>query len=193
MTSFDTHCRPETPRRTVSAARVLLAVLFCAVLTSPAAGADDDRLQMAGAYARLQQYGHDAGSNGWLAAVNAPADRSWMWVGEVSGTYHDGKSVHAFLGGARWADTHKRVTLFAQGLAGLSRVSDGYSANQLPLTGFTVQPGGGIDVTMTDRASLRVQFDYRLIFGRFDERDLARNSRFAFGIAYRFGAARTVR
>ena len=55
------------------------------------------------------------------------------------------------------------VTPFAQVLIGGSHASGGFQFDGALTTGFTYQPGAGVDVNVTPRVGIRLQGDYRVI------------------------------
>ena len=77
------------------------------------------------------------------------------------------------------------VTPFAQMLFGGAHLSGGIEWDGALNTGFAYQPGGGVDVRIGPRVSVRLQGDYRII------RTTGHNnnqSRVLTGVVYNFGS-----
>jgi hypothetical protein len=85
-------------------------------------------------------------------------------VGEGGGSYGQtdaGWSIqrYAFLGGVKLHGGEGQVRPFFQALVGYER-----QGGEVGLaSGIAVQPGGGVDLTVNDRITLRAQGDYRWI------------------------------
>lgn len=101
---------------------------------------------------------------GWVAALSQRISDRVSIVGEASGSY--GKFAdtnftierYAFLGGVKWQSSGAEgLVVFLQGLAGLSRQAGDVGI----LNGFLLQPGGGVDLRVTERMSFRAFADYR--------------------------------
>ena len=68
------------------------------------------------------------------------------------------------MGGPRVAShANSLVTPFAQVLVGGSHIRGGIEWDGALNTGFTYQPGAGVDVRVARNAALRLQGDYRII------------------------------
>jgi opacity protein-like surface antigen len=76
------------------------------------------------------------------------------------------------------------VTPFAQILLGGSHVSGGVEFDGALTTGFTYQPGGGVDVRVTPNVGIRLQGDYRVIRTQGVN---GKQSRFLAGVVWRQG------
>ena len=148
---------------------VAMSAVACAAAASPALAQSEPRFSVTGAYVYLQQ--QTAGALeaprydlGWMAtsAYRLGAGR-WSAVGEFGISYKSSvpdeqQLLMGVLGGARFAlYKSARVTVFAQGLAGLER----FSEPGLVESGAAVQPGGGIDIPLSSRVFIRAQGDYR--------------------------------
>lgn len=137
---------------------------------------------------------------GWFVSG---AHTLWDWlaaVGEVSGGYKDfdfsvagttfstRARVHTFLGGARYQRALARLTPFVQLLAGVARASGGVRVFRLSIaeaqTEFALQPGGGVDIALTDRVGARLAADYRRIFAEDEDNEF----RFAAGVVVGWGS-----
>jgi hypothetical protein len=72
--------------------------------------------------------------------------------------------VSTFMGGPRMtAGKHAGVSPFAQVLFGSAWASTSLLSVSETVSHFSYQPGGGIDLNMSDRFGLRVEGDYRVI------------------------------
>ena len=141
---------------------------------------------------------------GWAASATGNVNR---WIGvaaEVSGNYRTcencqrgpftsqrflGTDLHlrvlTYMAGPRVAArAFAAVTPFAQVLFGGSHMSGGTQWDGALTTGFTYQPGAGVDINVTPRAGVRLQGDYRVI--RTSGQD-NHESRFLVGIVLRYG------
>jgi hypothetical protein len=81
------------------------------------------------------------------------------------------------VGGPRFHVPAGRARPFVHVMAGVTRSLRKITFFAHTSTNFTIQPGGGIDVDMTDITVLRVQGDYRRVF--FPEPDQTRPGDFA--------------
>jgi hypothetical protein len=129
---------------------------------------------------------------GWSFAVNGNLNDMFSVVGEIGGNYKTidafgsdlNVSVHTFMGGPRFRNERGKVVPFAQVLAGMARGSVEYLGESENGTDFAIQPGGGVDVRVTDRFGVRVQGDYRIITGE----ETVNEFRFAVGGVLGFGS-----
>jgi len=150
--------------------------------------------------------------NGWNAAVDFNVNKNWGAVIDVSGFYgymtnvntiapygkwpYFNSKTHNFLFGPRYTFRTKKVTEFVQVLMGVNHVN--------PQSVFAVQNnfaiafGGGIDVKVNDRISIRpVQIDYitaRVVSNggfnsnsTFSTSGFNDNLRFSTGFVFKFG------
>ena len=155
-----------------------------AVSGGAAAGADTPAYEVAGAYTYMHD--NDRSENfptGWAFAATGNVN-SWIGVvAEVGGNYTVCKNcqrgpfatqtfrgqdldirIHTYLGGPRIAShALSAVTPFAQVLFGGSHMSGGTEFDGALNTGFTYQPGGGVDVRVAPRIAIRLEGDYRVI------------------------------
>jgi hypothetical protein len=100
---------------------------------------------------------------GFLVSVNRRLTDTFTIVAEGGGSHgeylNSGFTIqrYAFLGGLKLHAGEGDVRPFFQGLAGYSRQGgDVGTAN-----GIVVQPGGGVDLVMSESITLRAQGDYR--------------------------------
>jgi hypothetical protein len=172
---------------------------------APLFAADTPQYEIAGAYAFARDT--DRAENfpaGWAFAVTGNVN-SWIGVAaEVGGNYADckncqrgpfasqdfrGTDLHirllSYLGGPRIAlHAVSAVTPFAQVLFGGTHMSGGTEFDGALNTGFTYQPGGGVDVRVSPKAAIRLEGDYRVV------RTTGHNnkeSRFLVGIVFTHG------
>lgn len=184
------------------------AIALCVLLSgaAPLLAADTPQFDIAGTYGFMRDT--DRAQNfpaGW-AVAGAGNVNSWAGVvAEVGGGYttcrncqrgpfasqaFQGRDLHlrvyTFMGGPRVAShAWSSVTPFAQVLFGGSHLSGGIEWDGALNTGFTYQPGAGVDVRVGPNVAVRVQGDYRVI------RTTGRNnnqSRVLTGVVYNFGS-----
>jgi hypothetical protein len=115
------------------------------------------------------------------------------WLGDVSTHVDEGIRITTLMGGARYSRmSGEKLTWFLQGLIGMGRftatgdVGDECDAIEADCsaTDLAIAPGVGVDVWMTDRLSLRLQFDLPMIL---TEVETFNGRRFWFGISLPFG------
>jgi hypothetical protein len=183
----------------------IIGLVLCVLLAPAAAEAQVSRFEFTGAYAfmRDQDRGEDFPA-GWVAAVVGNIND---WAGVVSevgfshrtcrncqrgpftsatfqGTDRDLR-VFTFLAGPRFASrAFAAVTPFAQLLMGGSHISGGVQFDGALTTGFTYQPGGGVDLSLTPRVGIRLQGDYRIVRTQGHNTNA---SRFLAGVVWRQG------
>jgi opacity protein-like surface antigen len=141
---------------------------------------------------------------GWVASAIGNVN-SWIGVAtEVGGHYRTCENcqrgpftserlrgtdrnlrVFTFMAGPRFAArAFSAVTPFAQVLFGGSHMSGGTQWDGALTTGFTYQPGAGVDINVTSRTGVRLEGDYRVIrTSGVDNKE----SRFLIGIVLRYG------
>lgn len=182
-----------------------LGVVLCLVLLAAPASAQTPRAEISGAYAVMRdQDREETFPAGWVASVAGNINN---WVGvvtEVGGSHRvcedcqrgpftsatfrgTDRSLRVFtymVGPRVAARTLGRVTPFGQLLLGGSHISGGVQFDGALTTGFTYQPGAGIDVGVTPNLGLRVQGDYRVIR---TEGHSGKASRILAGLVWRKG------
>jgi len=183
------------------------SIALCLLLfgTAPLFAADTPQLEIAGSYTFLRDTNRsDSFPAGWAATATGNVN-SWIGVvTEVGGSYKScdncqrgpfasdrfrGTNLNVriltFMAGPRVAShANSFVTPFAQVLLGGSHISGGLEWDGALNTGFTYQPGAGVDVRVARNAAVRLQGDYRII------RTSGRNNkepRFAVGIVLSHG------
>src|SRR4029453_1173097 len=132
---------------------------------------------------------------GWLFATTGNVTRMLGIVSEVGGNYKTvdvsgtdvNLRVHSFLGGLRFMNRTEKAVPFAQFLVGAvhqqaSILGDSHSVSS---TGLAFQPGGGVDIMMSEKIGIRLQGDYRIT-----RSDGYKSSqfRFAAGAVFGFGS-----
>ena len=182
-------------------------IAFCLLLLAarPLFAADTPQFELAGSYTFMQDTTRsDSFPAGWAISATGNVN-SWIGVvTEVGGSHRScdncqrgpfaterfrGSNLHisvlTFMAGPRVA-THANslATPFAQVLLGGSHIRGGLEWDGALNTGFTYQPGGGVDVRVARNAAVRLQGDYRIIrtSGRFNK-----EPRFALGIVFTHG------
>ena len=154
---------------------ILVAMLACLGLGAvPARAVESPTVEVAGSYVFL--HGVSAVSDypaGWLVSGGWYFDRRWVAIGEVGGSYDTlhpipgaplpdlRASTYDFTGGVRFVPYPNRTARpFVQVLFGGARFTDNFGGD---IHHFAWQPGGGVDVKLTDALAIRLQGDYRLI------------------------------
>jgi opacity protein-like surface antigen len=183
------------------------AVVVCLFLVgaAPAYAQGTPRAELSGGYSFMHDMdrGEDF-STGWFGSAAGHINE---WIGvvtEVGGNYtmcrkcergpftsqtFRGTDLHlrvyTFMAGPRF-DSHaiSAVTPFAQVLFGGSHASGGFQFDGALTTGFTYQPGGGVDLNVTPNVGIRLQGDYRVIRTQGHN---GKESRFLVGVVLRSG------
>ena len=168
------------------------ALILSFAVAAPAAG-QEHKADVAFGYSLM----HDSDLEetfpmGWSFAVNGNLNDRFGVVGEIGGHYKTieflgadlSASVHTFMGGPRFRKQSGKVVPFAQVLAGMARGSVSYLEESEHGTDFAIQPGGGVDVPVTDRFGIRLQGDYRIITGE----ESVNEFRFVVGGVIGFGS-----
>ena len=191
--------------RLLSRSRAWFVAVFLLGTTSVFA-ADTPRFELGAGYTFMRDA--DRGESfpgGWAVSATGNVN-SWIGVvTEVGGSYRSCDNcqrgpfasqrfrgtdlrvrVLTFMAGPRVAShASALVTPFAQVLLGGSHISGGVEWDGALNTGFTYQPGAGIDVRVAPAVAVRLQGDYRII------RTSGRNndeSRFTAGIVLSRGS-----
>ena len=112
---------------------------------------------------------------GWFVTGAGNLTDSVAVVGEVSGSHKSEGGIfgdadlnlYTYMGGVRVA-APGTVRPFFQFLAGVARATAtidvvGFQVDD-SLTEFAIQPGGGVDIFLTDGLAVRLMVDYRRIF-----------------------------
>ncbi|NLV30063.1 MAG: porin family protein [Acidobacteria bacterium] len=137
--------------------------------------------------------------NGWNAAVDFNVSDNWSAVMDFSGHYgyldgpvatasgvypwYDVKS-HNFMFGPRFKMRGEKVTPFLHALFGVNHVNP--EAGDATQNNFALAFGGGVDVKVTDKMSVRpIQLEY---VGTRVNSDFQNNMRFSAGVVFNFGS-----
>jgi hypothetical protein len=130
--------------------------------------------------------------NEWIAATGEFGYSRWdsgeLWLGDE--LLLDGHAnVYTFMGGPRVYTRLARATVFGQFLLGAARsTGDVFVLGEelaVSETNFALQPGGGVDLHLTNRLGVRAQGDFRRIFY---EEEGSNQFRFATGLVVWLGS-----
>jgi hypothetical protein len=172
--------------------KILWAVCLLLLACLSGAAQDAPEVEVFGGYSW-------AGGNfhGWNSSVTANLSKSFGLVADFSGHYGsevDGpirvnQDAHSFHFGPRFSHRGERLTPFAYALFGLTRFHEQATISGQRLshadTGFSSVLGGGLDVKVSKRFSIRAfQLDYFRpnFFGEAHNR-----GRLAFGVVLNLG------
>ena len=164
-------------RRRISPIQLAGAVLTFALALPPVAGAQNaGSVDAAAGYSWMSDYEGDVTfPRGWFASVGADVPGPIDVVGAASGSYKTmggldiklSMSIHTLMGGPRVMWRAGRLAPHAQVLVGLSRITTRYTLPGETLSAsqnhVVIGPGGGLDVTISDRAAIRVGTSLRVI------------------------------
>jgi hypothetical protein len=145
---------------------------------------------------------HDDGETSRLGWNTSAAGSVTPWlsvIGEFGGNYETDEDfgvsaqLHSFMGGMRFIGrfANGRVNPFGQFLGGVEyghvsgRLTDFGSVPLDSATSFAIQPGGGVDIGLSESIALRMQVDFRTTF--YDGDGASTRFRFAPGIVIRAG------
>jgi hypothetical protein len=175
------------------------------LLAAMPASAQAPRFEFAGAYSFMRDQDRSEDFPvGWVASVTGNVNE---WIGVVSeigfshrtctdcqrgpftsemfrGTDRELR-VFTFMAGPRTAFRGmSMVTPFAQLLLGGSHISGGVQFDGALTTGFSYQPGAGVDLNLRPNLGIRLQGDYRIVRTQGHNTNA---SRFVAGIVWRQG------
>ena len=163
----------------------LIIVLALLLMVSVVAMAQEEKVQVFGGWqfvnadnAMVMSNGRPNLPKGWDADFAVKATKHVAVVGDFSGSYKYGNKYHTFMFGPRVMATSGKVTPFGEVLFG------GLTANYGWGTHFSMAMGGGLDVSVNKRVSIRLaKFDYNLVraYGV-----SMHNLRLATGIVFKF-------
>lgn len=170
-----------------------IALLLTFTLAERAAAQETPKAELFGGYSYAGGPFH-----GWHAAVAGNVNEWFGIVADFTGHYggaidEDGfnerQRVHSYHFGPRFSARRKRLTAFAHALAGASSLKTrltGFGQRfEFNDTGFSLVAGGGLDIRLHDRLSLRAfQLDY--LRARFFDQTEHRG-RLSFGLVLRLG------
>jgi hypothetical protein len=137
---------------------VLAAVLLvCGASATNAQDAPKAEVFAGYSFTSFNNFGLDkVEGHGWHLAGTGNVNRWFGIEGDVSGHYENGRSVHYAQGGARFTYRGKRVSPYAHALTGGAFI-DAFGQG----VDWVVTMGGGVDVKVNDRISIRaIQADY---------------------------------
>lgn len=160
-----------------------------AIVALPVRAADANSAPGTGEIAGGYFYVYASGSDGtgvpagWFFSAGAQISDSFAVVGDVSGNHKSDSttigattlttsaSIHTFLAGPRVTGRVGQLGFYGQFLVGAAMVSGGFTANgggpsQAGNTSdmeFCFAPGAGVDISLGERAALRVGVSERLI------------------------------
>jgi hypothetical protein len=173
-----------------------LALVFAVVGLAVPATARADDLFATGAIVNTIAYGEFDSQHYWggAASVAGNLTRSFGVVAEASGEYRGDDYNNSFtyftlVGGPRFGRTSGHARPFVQFPVGWARSqtifrlgshTDTYSDNY-----FVVQPGGGVDVSVTDRLAIRLGADYLVASPWYPEAWRFYNVRFVTGLTFK--------
>lgn len=188
--------------------RFLALALAAVVLTvtSSAVAADARKVELVAGYGFLHDTGiFDTSTSfpvGWTAGATFNLSPVLGIVGEFGASYKSESAsefgitanadlnVYSFMAGPKFTSRgHSRVSPYFQALAGIARVSLGASVDVFgfsesaseSVTKFAFQPGGGVDILLSESIALRVGGDYRRIFADEGTNEFRLVTGFTFG------------
>ena len=164
-------------------------------LTFPAAAQDTPEYEIFGGYSYIKINEGAGGTSydlqkGWAASLSPNLNRWFGLTADFSGHYETvggaATKIHLFTFGPRFSIRRsERFTPFLHVLAGGTRISTSFLGMNASDTGFAGIGGGGFDVHVGDRFSVRMgQLDY--VVTRFSGR-YQHNFRYSAGVVIRFG------
>jgi len=146
---------------------------------------------------------------GWFTSGGVNVTRWMGLVGEATGSYKNhffdvsqgderidsDARVYTFMGGPRFFYKRGRFAPFAQVLAGAAHLrlnvkwSSGLTngSETESTTDFSIQPGGGLNVYLTDSVGVRLAADYRTIMDFEEDTTYQNQFRLASGLIFQWG------
>ncbi len=180
---------PDPPRRRRLA---IAAAALCVLPIAATASAQPKRWEASAAYDFTRDWTSDINyAAGWTGGTAFGLNDWLSAIGEVGASYKNipvtGSEaelrLYTFLGGVRVRRTTHRFTEFGQIAAGAAHARGTVFDITNTSTHPAVQAGGGGDFAVTPRLFLRVQIDFRVVFGG-QQVDSQHHARFLAGIAY---------
>jgi hypothetical protein len=180
-------------------ARPSLTALVVLVLTGPAA-AQSTRIEVSGGY-QATRVPDETLPLGWIVDVAIKVHDRFAAVAEVSGAYKTvpdenlgvdvDLSLHTWAFGPRWyAGRIGRILPYVQLMVGAERASATAQILQTAIgdsrTSFMLQPGGGVNVQMSNTIGVLGQFDYRRVFLDNKEDGASGENRLRIAVGLRF-------
>lgn len=178
--------------------RFMWMMALVAAVALPARAQNTPQMEIMGGYSYLRSDvgGADLSMNGWQISVTENLNNWFGGTAEFSGFYANttpplgppdiNVNAHMFLFGPHFAfRKNPSFTPFAHVLVGAIRGSQGYLAISQAKTDFAAEFGGGFDIKVSKRVSIRViQADY-IATPFLDQRQ--DNVRLSAGIVLRLG------
>ena len=167
--------------------KLLVAVALLSLFSFPVFAQDDaPAFEVFGGYSFINDYNAGETGHGFAAALEGNATNTFGIVGEFGFYDFDGGSVYSYMFGPRFGYRAEKFRPFAHILfGGVTLSPDEESANE---NYFSMAFGGGIDINISDRFSIRpAQFD--LLTFRYTEDDMSdwiNNIRYSAGIVLKF-------
>ena len=179
----------------VRRAPLIIALGVILGAASPAAAQPAPKAEVSFGYVLLrdQDIYRETFPLGWNVDVALRLNTRLTIVGEVGGAYRNldllgsafDLSVHTLLAGPRLSAWRSgRLSTFGQVLVGDARVRGSVFGETGSTTVLALQPGGGVDVRLTDLLGVRIAGDYRRLLAEgADEKEF----RFVVGAVLRAG------
>ena len=158
--------------------RTAFACMTTVLVLASTAAAQPSRVEVSGGY-QVTRAADQTFPAGWSLDIAANLNDAWGIVGEASGAYRAASdsdlgvdvnlSIHTVGAGARWSRRGAgRIVPFLQMLAGVTKVSAHADVVGNEISGSStelmLQPGGGVNIMLTERLGLVGQADYRRVF-----------------------------
>jgi hypothetical protein len=185
----------------VTRIQIALSILLLTVTARPIAAQDHPSVDLFGGYSGLPADGDDfprQTSHGFQGAVTAHLNRWFGIVGDIGAQFNTATdlgpnfqgrvartTVWQYLVGPRFTARTEGVDVFGHALFGVSTGDAGPDFEGFSDSGLTFGGGGGVDVRVNRRFSVRAQFD---LLGSFAD-IVESNSRFAVGGVVRLGGS----
>jgi len=141
---------------------IVFVVLLLVCLGSVAVAQDVPRYEISGAATFLRDPAN-ANRYGWLGSFARNVNDWFAVKGEAAGYYSkENARIHTFVGGPQFRiNKDAKVSPWAHFLVGAQKDHQFvFPGNLVPRTYFAMVPGGGIDVSLNPRFSVRLGADY---------------------------------
>jgi hypothetical protein len=176
--------------------RLLKLALCIFSFTLSVAAQEVPEFEIFGGYSYIKVNEGGAGTSydlqtGWSASISPNLNRWFGLTADLSGHYETvggaATKIHLFTFGPRFSiRRNDRFTPYFHVLAGGTRISTSFLGMQASDTGFAGIGGGGFDVHIDERFSVRMgQLDY--VVTRFSGR-YQHDIRYSAGVVFRFGS-----
>jgi opacity protein-like surface antigen len=180
-------------RRTVSTAFIGLALVFMPAAPAAAQGVTIRGLLGAGlSFLHISDCSGECTGTGFVVdfaqTITALNKVAIGGVGDFGFNHFDGANTFSVSGGVRFTGTaNARVQPFGQVLLGLFHLSVSDctgTGTECSSNDFTLAPGGGVDIRLTDKVNVRAQVDFFIVMA---EGETENAQRFWFGISIPLG------